>query len=53
MWNPRSKVIYWWTATPGPDDRRFRVSYNGHLMPLPPATRWGYLGFRAVKAAEP
>jgi hypothetical protein len=51
LWNPQSKVIYWWTASAAPGDRIYRMAYNGHVMPLRPQMHWGYLGFRAVKAA--
>jgi hypothetical protein len=51
LWDPYSPVIYWWTATPAPDNRIYRIAYNGHVMPLRPQMHWGYLGFRAVKLA--
>jgi hypothetical protein len=49
LWDPRSKVIYWWTATEVDSARALRFAYNGHLMPVRKETRWGYLAFRAVR----
>lgn len=53
LWNPGSKVIYWWTATEAPGKRIYRMAYNGHVMPVRPQSHFGYLGFRAVKAVRP
>lgn len=49
LWNPYSKVIYWWTATEIPNNRALRVVYNQWVVGTPKMARWGYLGFRAVK----
>lgn len=51
LWNPRSKVVYWWTATEVTPDRAIRVVYNGQVYPTPKNARWGYLAFRAVRPA--
>jgi hypothetical protein len=49
LWDVHSQIIYWWTSTEVAPDRALRVSYNGHVMPLPKMVGYGYLGFRAVK----
>lgn len=49
LWDVHSKIIYWWTGTEVDPDRALRISYNGHVMPLPKKVGYGYLGFRAVK----
>jgi hypothetical protein len=53
LWDVHSPVIYWWTATETDPDHALRVSYNGHVMPLPKRVGYGYLGFRAVKEPAP
>jgi hypothetical protein len=53
LWDVHSPVVYWWTATEAGPGRALRVCYNGHVMPLPKRVRYGYLGFRAVKAPPP
>jgi hypothetical protein len=52
LWDVHSMIIYWWTATEVDSARALRVSYNGHVMPLPKRVGYGYLGFRAVKDPE-
>lgn len=52
LWNPRSKVVYWWTATEAGPGQAIRVVYNGQTYPTPKSARWGYLAFRAVRSAE-
>jgi hypothetical protein len=49
LWDGHSKIIYWWTSTEVDPDEALRISYNGHVMPLPKKIAYGYLGFRAVK----
>lgn len=53
LWDPYSKVIYWWTADEVDSAQAMIVVYNGTVWPRPRAARWGYLGFRAVRAPEP
>lgn len=50
LWDPHSKVIYWWTATVPRPGHALRVAYNGHVLAVPQGVRWGYLGFRAVRS---
>jgi hypothetical protein len=52
LWDVHSMIIYWWTSTEVDSDRALRISYNGHVMPLPKKVGYGYLGFRAVKRPE-
>jgi len=53
LWEPRSKVIYWWTATEASARDAFIVVYNGRVEPRPKVARWGYLAFRAVRTPGP
>ncbi len=50
LWDPHSKVIYWWTSSETADGKALRVAFNGHVMPVPKHVGWGYLGFRAVRS---
>ncbi len=45
LWNPRSPVIYWWTATPAGESRLIYV-YDGKLWPKRPG---GWYGWRCVR----
>lgn len=49
LWDPHSKIIYWWTASEAGPERAYRIAYNGHVMALPKSGAWGYLGFRCVR----
>ena len=51
LWDVHSKIIYWWTSTEIDPEQALRISYNGHVMPMPKKVGYGYLGFRAVKEA--
>jgi hypothetical protein len=51
LWDVRSKVIYWWTASEASAEEAFIVVYDGQVRRRPKHARWGYLGFRAVKDA--
>ncbi len=53
MWNPRSQVIYMWTSEEINDSTALMIVYDGKLWPRSKNARWGYLGFRAVRPAEP
>lgn len=50
LWDVRSKVIYWWTATEAEPEKVYVISYNGAVHPRRKSARWGYQAFRAVKA---
>jgi hypothetical protein len=49
LWDPRSKIIYWWTSTEVDGKTVYRVVYNGSVYPTEKVARWGYLGFRCVR----
>jgi hypothetical protein len=50
LWDPLSETIYWWTATPAHPDTAYIVVYNGGVYERTRVSRYGSLGFRAVKA---
>lgn len=52
LWNPHSRIIYWWTSTEAEPDRAMRVCYNGHVVPVRKQSHFGYLGFRAVSPVK-
>ena len=52
LWNPHSKIVYWWTATEVDELTAYRIVYNGRVIPTPKRAGWGYLGFRAVRQAR-
>ena len=52
LWDPTSKVIYWWTATAVDDANAYIIVYDGKVWPRRKTSRWGYLGFRAVRAVR-
>lgn len=49
LWNPHSKIIYWWTATPTDSNHALIIAYNGKLRSREKQFAAGNLGFRAVK----
>ncbi len=52
LWDPYSRVVYWWTATSIDGSSAYRISYNGRVLPTPKKVRWGYLGMRCVKEMD-
>jgi hypothetical protein len=52
LWDPYSKVIYWWTATEVDDGHAYIAVYNGQVWPRPKWAQWGYLAFRAVREPD-
>ncbi len=50
LWNPRTQVIYWWTADATDDERALIVVYNGQVHPRRKDWAPAYLGFRAVRS---
>jgi hypothetical protein len=48
LWDPHSKVIYWWTATEAGPGRAYRIVYNGQVHPMPKSANWGYLAYRCI-----
>lgn len=53
LWNPRSPIIYWWTATELDSARALRIVYNGQVHAM--EKRWGpgYFACRCVRADGP
>lgn len=49
LWDVRSPVIYWWTATEVSDREALIIVYDGKVWSRPKEADWQYLGFRAVK----
>ena len=49
LWDPYSKVIYYWTDTVAAEGSAYIIVYNGGVFPRRMESRYGYLSFRAVK----
>ena len=49
LWNVRSQVIYWWTATEVDDERADFIVYDGRVWPRAKDFGPAYLGLRCVK----
>ncbi|MEA2015435.1 MAG: hypothetical protein U9O59_01745 [Actinomycetota bacterium] len=49
LWDPHSRVIYYWTGTIAEEGRAYIISYNGGVYPRNIEAHYGYLAFRAVK----
>ena len=49
LWNPTSKVIYWWTATEASETEAYTISYRGRTNRRRKDLSHGYRAFRAVK----
>jgi hypothetical protein len=49
LWNPYSKVIYWWTADEADPERAYRVSYQGGVNAVRKDSKRGYLAARCVR----
>jgi len=54
LWDPHSKVIYYWTAETSPQDERraYIIVYHGGVYGKMKTDGQDYLSFRAVKDAE-
>jgi hypothetical protein len=48
LWEPHSKIIYWWTGTEVDQARAYRVVYNGMVIPTAKKMGPGYYGYRCV-----
>jgi hypothetical protein len=53
LWNTRSPVIYWWTATEIDGNRAYIIVYDGRVWPRDKELSQDYLGFRCVKEPSP
>lgn len=49
LWNPNSKVIYWWTKTEIDENNAYIIVYDGKIWKRRKGFSANYLGFRAVK----
>ena len=49
LWNVRSQVIYWWTATEVDSERAYIVVYDGKVWQRRKAFAPATLGYRCVK----
>ena len=49
LWNTRSKVIYWWTATEVDEERAYMIVYDGKVWPQQKRFAPAYFSFRAVR----
>lgn len=52
LWNPNSKVIYWWTKTEIDSENAYIIVYDGKIWKRKKKFSANYLGFRAVKTNE-
>ena len=52
LWDPHSKVIYYWTGTASGGDNAYIIVYNGGVFSRRVESLYGYLSFRAVKDCE-
>jgi hypothetical protein len=49
LWNVRSQVIYWWTATEADEEHAYIIVYDGKVWTRAKDFGPGYLGFRCVR----
>ena len=52
LWDVRSQVIYWWTATEINDDQAYMIVYDGKVWPRRKRFAPDYLAYRCVKPVE-
>ncbi|MDD5660080.1 MAG: DUF1566 domain-containing protein, partial [Actinomycetota bacterium] len=49
LWDPHSKIIYYWTDTIATRNSAYIIVYNGGVFPRRTESLYDYLSFRAVK----
>lgn len=49
LWNPNSKIIYYWTSEEKDEKRAYLVSYNGYVLDRSKISGANYQGYRCVK----
>jgi len=49
LWNPHSKIIYYWTNESKNEERAYLVSYNGYILTRSKNSGANYQGYRCVK----
>lgn len=52
LWDTRSPIIYWWTATEVNEREALIIVYDGKVWPRSKSLRMGSLAFRAVRDAR-
>jgi hypothetical protein len=52
LWNPRSQIIDWWTATEVDSAQALSVTYDGKIWPRRKRFGYDYLGYRCVRAVS-
>ena len=52
LWDPHSKLIYYWTDTMAGDKDAYIIVYHGGVYTRRIISHYGYLSFRAVKNGE-
>jgi hypothetical protein len=51
LWNPYSRIVYWWSATEKDTSLAYLYCYNGAVFSQNKKVRADYYGFRAVREA--
>jgi hypothetical protein len=49
LWNPKSKVIYYWTSESKNEKQAYLVAYNGYILERNKDSGANYQGYRCVK----
>jgi hypothetical protein len=49
LWNPHSKVIYYWTSESKNEKQAYLVAYNGNILARSKSSGANYQGYRCVK----
>jgi len=49
LWNPHSKVIYYWTNEAVDEKRAYLVAYNGRILVRSKNSGANYQGYRCVR----
>jgi len=49
LWNPHSKVIYYWTNDSKDDNKAYLVAYNGYILVRNKESGANYQGYRCIK----
>jgi hypothetical protein len=49
LWNPNSKVIYYWTSESKNEKQAYLVAYNGYILERSKDSGANYQGYRCVK----
>jgi len=52
LWNPHSKVIYYWTVESKDEKKAYLVAYNGYVLVRSKDSGAAYQGYRCVREME-